>query len=311
MSELELSTEVCPCSFHGTKSRLPQVQTISQTVPPYIPKEITDIIISLFPTDNPVNSYGPLCNCALVCRDWLPASRHHIFVNVWLRSDRQYNLFVSNVIRSPTVSFWLPSTRRIVLFPLTHSYKTPTDDMKMHVASSLFMHQLGGKFPNLEQLQLINLDWGISGRSISPRMFIVLSAFASVRTLSLKRVRFPSSGTMRCAITALPSLNDLEMDGVTWPVSRSNRPLRGTRKSQFLRRLRRFRLGHLDFPLEEEMLGWLSVTSLGTSLVDLDIRSTALRNASEIWELAGPSITRLVTSFWPDRGEFPGDSTLH
>ena len=302
------------CSFtrYETRSCLSYVPTISQTVPQYLPKEITDIIISFLHPDSdwalPPNYYKPLCNCALVCRDWLPASRHHLLMDVWLDSDRQYNLFIYNVVRSPTVSLWLPSVRRIVL---AFSRYMKAADGHMHITSRVFMHQLAGRFPNLEELDLRYQDWDTRECSIPPRMFILLSAFASVRTLLLEDVRFPSSGAMRCTITALPSLTDLGMDNVTWPVSRGNRPLRGTRKSQFLRRVRWLRLLDLDLPLEEEMLEWLSVTSLGTSLVDLHIGSTTLANGSELWEFVGPSVTLLVTNFWAERGEFPGDSTFH
>ena len=216
--------------------------------------------------------------------------------------------FVSNVVRSPTVSRWLPSIRQLTL----HSWRDIiSTDGHMRIASRVFMHQLGGRFPNLEELVLRGQDWDTRECSIPPRMFILLSAFASVQTLLLEDVRFPSSGTMRCTITALPSLTDLRILRVTWPVSRGIRPLLGTRKSQFLNKIRRFELVDLKGHCAEEMLGWLPVTSLGTSLVDLQIDSTALTNGSELWEFIGPSVTRLVTDFWPDREELPGDSTLH
>ena len=116
---------------------------------------------------------------------------------------------------------------------------------------------------------------------------------------------------MRCTITALPSLTDLGMINVTWPVSRGIRPLRGMRKSQSLKRIRRFTLANMNGHCEEELFEWLSVISLGTSLVDLQIDSTALTNGSELWEFAGPSVIELVTGFEDSIGEFPGDGTLH
>ena len=285
------------------------MHTISQTFPPYFAREITDIIISfLYDSDIHVRySYEPLRNCALVCRHWLPASRHHLLMHVRLYSERQYDLFFSNVVRSPLASSWLQSTR----YFSPYIGRTSTDGSGMKIASRFFMHQIGGRFPNLGVLELRNQDWDTRECSIPPRMFILLSTFASVRTLLLMDVRFPSSGTMRCTITALPSLTDLHMFLVTWPVSRGIRPLRRTRKSKFLRTVRRFILHELDSPLEEEMLEWLSTTSLGASLVDLRIEHTTLINGSKLWEFAGPSITRLVVDFWEDKREFPRDSTSY
>ena len=214
-------------------------------------------------------------------------------MDVRLDSDRQYNLFVSNVVRSPNVSRWLPSTRRI-------HFSDDAGDMP--IASTLFMHQLGGRFPNLEQLELDGLKWDTRESSISPRMFIFLGAFASVRTLILDDVRFPSSGTMRCTITALPSLTDLEMWGVTWPISRSIRPLRNASKSEFLKRLRRFKFLGPDSRLVEEMVEWLSITAFGTSLVNLQMNETMLIKGSELWRHTGPSVTQLAINFL-DKGE--------
>ena len=275
--------------------------TTPQTVPQSFPKEITDIIISFVHTGY-LDGYKPLCNCALVCRDWLPASRHYLLMDVWLRSDQQYNLSVSNVVRSPSVSPWLPSTRRITLSP-SFPGKTSADGRAMCIAPRLFMRELSGRFPNLEELELINVNWDTRESSIPPRMFILLSAFASVRTLLLANIRFPSSGTMRCTITALPSLTDLRMDNIKWPISRSVRQLRSTRKSQLLGKVRRFQLYGLDSALEEEMIEWFPFTSLGTSLVALQIESTMLIKGSALWEHAGSSITQLATNFGEEGGE--------
>ena len=272
----------------------------------YVTQDVYDHVL-----DSLAGDKSSLASCALVCRDWLPASRHRLLMDVWLNSHRRYNLFVSNVVRSPTVSRWLPSIRQLTLD--SSRYMTSTDGhVNMRMASErLFMHQLRGRLPKLEELELHDQNWDTRECSIPPRMFVLLSAFASVWALVLDNVRFPSSGTMRCTITALPSLTDLRIRHVTWPVSRGIRPLRGTRKSQFLKRIRRFSLIRLNGHCEEEILEWLPVTSLGTSLVDLQIDSTALTNGSELWEFVGPSVIRLVTDFWHDREELQGDSTLH
>ena len=176
------------------------MHTISQALSPYLPREITDVIISfLYNSRTGIRGcYEPLRNCALVCRHWLPASRHHLLMDVWLLSGRQYNLFVSNVVRSPLASSWLQSTRRFSPYPGW----TLTDGSGTKIASRFFMRQLGGRFPNLEQLHMFDLAWDTKKSYIPPRMFRFFSAFVSVRVLYLDTIRFPSFGTMRCTITA-------------------------------------------------------------------------------------------------------------
>ena len=72
-----------------------------QTTPRYIPPEVTDIIISFVPYAS------TLCKCCLVCRDWVPASRRCLFEEIRLKSEYQYELFVSCVLRSSTMRPWL------------------------------------------------------------------------------------------------------------------------------------------------------------------------------------------------------------
>ena len=173
------------------------------------------------------------------------------------------------------------------------------------------MRELGGRFPNLERLDLYSLNWGPRGGFIPPRMFRFFSTFASVRTLSLRTVQFPSFGTMRDTITALPSLTNLGIYGVMWPVSRGIRPPRSTQKSKDLKNVRMLHIQGLDSPLEEEMFEWPSGTSLGTSLVDILMESTMLIKGFEIWEHAGPSVTQLGIKFLEERRELRDNSTSH
>ena len=291
--------------------RLPQVPTVPQTVSPHrVPKEITDIIISLLHTGNS-HAYKSLCNCALVCRDWLPASRHYLLKDIGLDSDRQYSLFVSNVVRSPKMSTWFPSTRQITLGAFPEDEKS-LDGRDMQTASRLCLRELGGKFPKLEVLEIINLNWDTRECSVPrARMFITFGAFTSVQTLSLTETRFPSFGTMRCAIIALPSLIDLRIRDVTWPIQRSILPLRSTQKSEFLGGVCGFILVGLDSPLVEEMFGWLSDTAFGTSLAKIWMQSTMLLKGSEVWRYAGSSVTQLALKFEEVKGELADDSKSH
>ena len=50
-----------------------------------------------------------------VCRCYPLASCHQLVMKVEIRLERQYDAFLSNVVRSLVVCSWLRSTRRIVL----------------------------------------------------------------------------------------------------------------------------------------------------------------------------------------------------
>ncbi len=53
-----------------------------------------------------------LCDCALVCQDWVPASRYYLFRHASVRSARTYyDLLVSRVLRNEELKSWLTSVR--------------------------------------------------------------------------------------------------------------------------------------------------------------------------------------------------------
>ena len=211
MDEGEHSTDVRSHPSPATVSSLAQVQAASQAAPPYLPGEITDIIISFLP--HVPAGYSSLCSCALVCRNWLPASRHTLFTHVVIMSDEQYVLFVSSAVRSQLGRSWLTSIRRFTL----HSRGGPS----ISNATRLFIHELGGQLPNLEELRLYDLNFNMIESSQSPRKFAALSAFASVRTLDLGNCRFPSFAAARYTLASLPSLTELIVAHVWWPIASS------------------------------------------------------------------------------------------
>ena len=166
-------------------------------------------------------------------------------------------------------------------------------------ATRLFIHELGGQFPNLEVLGLYNLDFGIVESSSSPRKFAALSAFTSVRTLTLRECKFPSFAAARYTIASMPSLTDLMVLNITWSIAsgpESPLPfLRSPRKSPSLRRLRSLEFWGGITTYEDQILQWLSTTSLAVSLANLTVFSDAFEaNATGFWEYVGPSTTQLT-----------------
>ena len=243
-----------------------------------------------------------LCNSALVCRRWLPASRHHLFMHVRITSNPQYNLFISKTVRSQHGRSWLSSTRLFYLYG--GRFDKQSDGPDKHMATRLFIHELGGQLPNLEKLDLEELDFDVMEASSSPRKFAALSAFASVRNLRLRHCRFPSFAALRHALASLPSLTDLHLDDIGWPIASSpGSPdplfpfLRGLRKSPFLARVRCLEFWVQDGSFDDYILQWLSTTSLAVSLSDITVRPAALMRAQGFWEYVGPSTTRLRV--WP------------
>ena len=50
------------------------LDTPMTTSAPYVPAELTDIVVDLLHDDE-----ESLATCALVCKGWLPAARYHLF----------------------------------------------------------------------------------------------------------------------------------------------------------------------------------------------------------------------------------------
>ncbi|EIW58383.1 uncharacterized protein TRAVEDRAFT_123068 [Trametes versicolor FP-101664 SS1] len=77
---------------------------------PSLPGEVTDRIIRF------VWPYKTtLCSCALVCRDWLPASRVNLFYEVQINSAASYDSWVAQVLRRREMKPWLSFVRRLII----------------------------------------------------------------------------------------------------------------------------------------------------------------------------------------------------
>ena len=254
--------------------------------------------------------YTSLCSCALVCHNWLPASRHILFTHVEIVSDERYTLFVSSAVLSQQGRSWLPSIRRFTLHD-RRSYKPGAQH-----STRLFIHELGGQFPNLEELHLDTVNFNMTQSSLSPRKFAALSAFASVQTLNLWYCMFPSFAALRYTLISLSSLTDLSLTCITWPTTGVPELallpfLRSPGKSPFLRTIR-----CLDFngalggvgTCDDQILRWLSTTSLAVSLSELRVSSAAFMKVPQFWEYVGSSITRISITVTGE-GELLDNST--
>ena len=161
--------------------------------------------------------YDILLKCALVSRDWLPASRSLLLDHVRIQSKSSYDLFVQNWLQSSSLEPYLVSTKSV---ELTDSHTVPEGEALQQAApypnrgwSHQFIHHFAGHLPNLESLTIRSADW--DSRPPHPSIHIAISRFSSLKQLALLDCQFPS-GSMLCRIvSALSSLEDLQLYGVT------------------------------------------------------------------------------------------------
>ncbi|KAI1796746.1 hypothetical protein LXA43DRAFT_572679 [Ganoderma leucocontextum] len=95
-------------------------------VPSKLPNELVDaaIISSVADTRrlSPKDT-RTLRSCALVHRDWLPASWHALLSSVELRSPPAWDSFLSGVVNSEEMRPWLASIQHLdFVDPLTHTH---------------------------------------------------------------------------------------------------------------------------------------------------------------------------------------------
>ncbi len=99
------------------------------------PPELTDRIIGFVD----ILDKTTLCNCALVCHEWLPASRHALFRRIDV-ADGTFELLVSRVLHSESIRPYLAGVRecRIDSGP----FKTPCRLLFYHLSGHLPAHPL-------------------------------------------------------------------------------------------------------------------------------------------------------------------------
>ena len=175
-------------------------------MPPYLPGEITDLVIGHVSPD----SYS-LCSCALVRREWLPASRYHLFLTIQINNPTAYTLFVERVLRSAEMKIWLEHTRELRLLNIEDTETVAGFPSPFGKRS---LYEFAGHMPGLESLELFHVDF-ING-GFPPGAYVAFSRFASLRTLALTNCLFPSFTAFRRLLAGLLSLRDLALSNVHW-----------------------------------------------------------------------------------------------
>lgn len=240
----------------------------------YIPGELTDKIIGF------VQDEDTLRACALVSRNWLPASRHMLFRNVRVNSNAAYRGLVKNVLRSARMRQFLGSTVTLDIHdsdgkPPWQRYPIELSDMgidrpwpRPHPPDSRsrsFLCDLAGNLPNLEELRLYRCRWDT--HLPSPAEPLLASRFPALTYLRLFECSLPSFSFFRRALASFPQLRSLYISSVTYPSDISSMMHLPT-GSQMLPKLDTFDLsGWIPLGCEHgELVTWLSQTSSRSSL---------------------------------------------
>ncbi|KAJ7616962.1 hypothetical protein DFH06DRAFT_1107616 [Mycena polygramma] len=158
----------------------------------WMPPELADRIID-FLWDNQSDLHA----CSLVCRQWLPSSRHHLFDWVTVRPTLEF----LTLLQSP--SNLVPNNARKLDFRLwPREMDSVTSQILHHLAKAWLVKTIIiGTFPP------------------SVPDCPVLS---HVTKLCFHRTKFPSFADFARYLGQFPGLRDLELNSPTWPDARDN-----------------------------------------------------------------------------------------
>ena len=191
---------------------------------PKLPNELVDAIISSIP-ESPESRSGEerqaLLNCALVCRDWLPASQRVLFSAVELGGSEAWGSFVRWVVDADEGRPWLASIHSFTFKDQWYRYGPASPRGLLPESISRWKGQhvvpiLAGHLPNLEQLCLC-VDW--ARRQPHPSTFGMFARFTALRKMHFDSCNFPSFSAFRRVLVSLPALKDLGCEDVHWPSS--------------------------------------------------------------------------------------------
>ncbi|RPD55744.1 hypothetical protein L226DRAFT_341847 [Lentinus tigrinus ALCF2SS1-7] len=267
-------------------------------MPPSIPPEITDTIISAVPLERyypirPPSRTHTLAMCALVCRAWLPRSRVELFEDITIEDDHIYDLLVERVLHSETMSRYLTSVDSLALG--RHGSAQPSK------AARLFFVEFAGKLPRLRTLSVRHIDFTQQRPSVT--WPLLLSQFRTITSLTLYECRFSSFSDVRRLLTALPLLSTLSIFRLTCPMASHELHLQTTlRPRTYWPDLHTLRIFDLSPKCAAVFLRWMAGALHGSPVKELhcdvlDLPSTgSLQEAVDAFMgRVGLSVTDLDT----------------
>lgn len=162
-------------------------------LPPF-PPEVTDRIIDFLWADR-----TSLCNCALTCRAWVPASRYHLFHTLRIWSREAFDTL--------THKSCIPATAEMFRFVQHLSIRERSGPAFAHLVPPLLV----SKLPNVTSMDIH--DFSISTTSPDPSFFAVLGRFRKVTALQLRNVNLGLVWDMSMLLCSFPSLSQLWLYG--------------------------------------------------------------------------------------------------
>ena len=265
---------------------------------PRLPAELTDEIIAWVAhwqiTEEPLGPhpyYSTLLSCCLVCSQWLPASRNQLFQHTYLRTSKNYDLFMSRVLSQGSMDIYLSAIRILTLVDIVRWPK-----QWYRPSSSPFAYAFVGHLPNLTILEVFGGGL-MTYLCRHPHTPFALSNFSCIRELRISKDKFPSFGDLRRTLTSLPNLTVLSMEtSVCWPEPTAElSPLlrHGASTSS------RPRLVELSYTLDDtsaaskrrtrQLLTWLALTSTGVSLRRLTLKPNGIYG-----DICGPAFVHTI-----------------
>ena len=251
---------------------------------PELPLDVYELIIDFVWPDREA-----LLACALTCRAWYARSRSNLFYRVELYNLNQLSQF----------SAQLAADKRIG-HALRELYVTP-----YHAQSQLlgeFPFALAGQLPAVSRLRIdIRRDFY---PYIHPEFYSSLSRFASVTTLELWRVQFPTLGDFAALVCALPGLRSLACWRVDWV--KKTYDARALRDCKQCLKLNSLELRDMDW--SEAFADWLFMAVTVQDLRSISVLGVDTKDVEYIehlLEAAGPSVRCLDIGITPRRSARP------
>lgn len=135
-----------------------------------------------------------LYSCALVCRDWLPKSRTHLFQRVSLNSDQQVDRFMTTVNTTPQLGEYVRAL-----------------EISLHDDSINKVHRdLPPLLPNLTHIRYSNLP------VLRHTFFALASSFSTVISLKFENLEQQSFQEIVQILDQFPRLQKLEFADCVW-----------------------------------------------------------------------------------------------
>jgi len=190
-----------PCTAPTTSTTYttpttPNFTTMPSPPVPELPLEVYELIIDLVWPDRET-----LLACALTCRAWHERSRHNLFARIELCNFDQLSRYTAQLAADPGLGA-----------TLRELFVTPYYSQSQLFGT--FPFELAGKLSRVERLRVdIRRDFY---PYIHPDFYPAFARFASVTTLELRRIQFPTLNDFSTLVCSLPRLTSLSCWMVDW-----------------------------------------------------------------------------------------------